>query len=172
MITIGPHRAAERDAIAGLIVAIQRDEFGFDISLEDQPDLSDIAGFYDVAGGTFLVARDGDRVVGTIALKDLGNGAGALRKMFVESPYRGGTSDVAGRLLAALVAHALAHGLDTIALGTTERFLAAHRFYEKHGFERIDADVLPAGFPRMTLDSRFYRRRLGRRPEREAAARR
>ena len=42
-------------------------------------------------------------------------------------------------------------------LGTTDAFLAAHRFYEKHGFSRIDRDALPAAFPVMAVDTRFYR---------------
>lgn len=42
-------------------------------------------------------------------------------------------------------------------LGTTERFLAAHRFYEKNGFVLVDRSALPASFPLMAVDSRFYR---------------
>jgi N-acetylglutamate synthase-like GNAT family acetyltransferase len=164
MIEIGPHRPGEAGAIAALILAIQRDEFGFEITLEDQPDLADIVGFYDTGGGTFLVARDGERVVGTVALRDIGGGAGALRKMFVASDQRGGgAASVAARLLEALVEHARGHGIAIILLGTTERFLSAHRFYEKHGFERVDPAGLPAAFPRMALDTRFYRRHLAAR---------
>jgi N-acetylglutamate synthase-like GNAT family acetyltransferase len=114
-----------------------------------------------VGGGTFLVARDGERVVGTIALRDIGDRTGALRKMFVAADRRGGGPDsLAARLLDVLVAHARDQGITTILLGTTERFLSAHRFYEKHGFARIDAADLPAAFPRMALDTRFYRRQV------------
>jgi N-acetylglutamate synthase-like GNAT family acetyltransferase len=94
-------------------------------------------------------------------LRDIGDRTGALRKMFVAADLRGGGPDsVAARLLDTLIAHARVHGIATILLGTTERFLSAHRFYEKHGFTRIDAVELPAAFPRMALDTRFYRRRL------------
>ena len=47
-----------------------------------------------------------------------------------------------------------------ILLGTTEQFQAAHRFYEKHGFTPVPQDDLPPHFPRMRLDTRFYRRHL------------
>ncbi|MNP85928.1 Acetyltransferase (GNAT) family protein [compost metagenome] len=47
-------------------------------------------------------------------------------------------------------------GVIRIYLGTTEKFLAAHRFYEKHGFERIEQQDLPASFPLMVVDTRFY----------------
>jgi RimJ/RimL family protein N-acetyltransferase len=59
-----------------------------------------------------------------------------------------------------LLATAAERGLQRIWLGTTEAFLAAHRFYEKHGFVRVDPDTLPAAFPRMAVDTRFYRLNL------------
>jgi RimJ/RimL family protein N-acetyltransferase len=51
-------------------------------------------------------------------------------------------------------------GLRELYLGTTEKFLAAHRFYEKNGFGRVGLESLPEAFPRMFLDTRFYRRTL------------
>jgi hypothetical protein len=50
--------------------------------------------------------------------------------------------------------------LSDIFLGTTAKFLAAHRFYEKNGFHEIGRDELPAAFPVMTVDTKFYRRSL------------
>jgi RimJ/RimL family protein N-acetyltransferase len=42
-------------------------------------------------------------------------------------------------------------------LGTTDAFKAAHRFYEKNGFTEIPEHELPAMFPRMKQDTKFYR---------------
>lgn len=141
--------------VAGLIVGIQREEFGIDITLEDQPDISDIPDFYQTLAGDFWVAEQDGGVVGSIGLKDIGDRMGALRKMFVaESARGGGTSS---RLLHALVDHARRRGLAVIYLGTTDRFLAAHRFYEKNGFVEVPAASLPDRFPRMAVDTRFYR---------------
>ena len=98
--------------------------------------------------------------IGSVALLDIGDGLGALRKMFVAADCRGAHAGVARRLLGALLDHARARGLSAIYLGTTDKFLAAHRFYEKHGFELVDAVKLPASFPRMAVDSRFYRLKL------------
>jgi GNAT superfamily N-acetyltransferase len=64
---------------------------------------------------------------------------------------------VAARLFMALVAHARSSGLATLRLGTRPEMRAAHRFYERHGFVPIDAAELPAAFPRMAVDSVFYR---------------
>ena len=80
--------------------------------------------------------------------------------MFVAPTHRGAAHGVALGLLEVLLAHAGARGLHTIWLGTTERFTAAHRFYEKHLFTRVEPHVLPADFPRMNVDTRFYRRTL------------
>ncbi len=151
--------------VRDLIVPIQQDEFGIDITYDDQPDLQDIPGFYQNGTGNFWVVLDDAHVVGTIALKDIGNAQGALRKMFVASSHRGADpktgGSVAAELLNTLLGHARMVGLREIFLGTTAQFKAAHRFYEKHGFGLIDAGNLPEAFPRMAVDTRFYVLRLG-----------
>ena len=125
--TIRRYRPGDEDAIIALIVAIQRKEFAIAITVQDQPDLADISGFYRTGAGDFWVAEHSGAIVGTIALKDIGAGDGALRKMFVAPAHRGPAR------------------------------VAAHRFYEKSGFERIAPDRLPPRFPRMAVDTRFYR---------------
>ncbi|SES08223.1 N-acetylglutamate synthase, GNAT family [Rhizobium sp. NFR03] len=157
-VTIRPARAGDEAGIVDLIVPIQSGEFGFSITAADQPDLADIDGFYRQGAGAFWVAEDDGRIVGTIALKDFGDGQGALRKMFVAVSHRGAIYGIAQRLLDTLFAHAKVNGLSVVLLGTTDRFLAAHRFYEKNAFSAINASDLPPAFPRMALDTRFYRR--------------
>jgi N-acetylglutamate synthase-like GNAT family acetyltransferase len=117
----------------------------------------DIPNFYQKGAGQFWVALDQDAVVGSIGLLDIGAGEAALRKMFVAATHRGRAHGVAAQLLGTLLDHARKNGLKTIYLGTTEKFLAAHRFYEKSGFELIEPNSLPAAFPRMAVDKRFYR---------------
>lgn len=145
----------EKDVMA-LIVPIQREEFGIEISAEDQPDLMQIQSFYQTGTGDFWLARRQGEVIGTIGLKDIGNGEVALRKMFVAAPWRGREFGVAKQMLELLIEVSKERGLKRIYLGTTERFLAAHRFYEKHGFELIGQQDLPASFPLMVVDTRFY----------------
>jgi N-acetylglutamate synthase-like GNAT family acetyltransferase len=146
---------ADRDEVLAFIVGIQRDELGVAITAEDQPDLVDVPGVYEA----FWVARAGGAVAGTIAAIRIAPDAVALRKMFVAREQRGGAG-LAGRLMDTLVAWAAADGVRTIYLGTTSVMHAAHRFYDKHGFALIDPEELPASFPRMAVDSRFYRRDL------------
>lgn len=146
--------------IGEMIVGIQAGEFGIPITIADQPDLGDIAGFYQVGRGSFWIALSGETVIGTISLRDIGEGHAALRKMFVAPDHRGSKHGVAAALMATLLAHARTTGISTIWLGTTDRYLAAHRFYEKNGFARVSPDQLPASFPRMAVDNVFYRRGL------------
>jgi hypothetical protein len=44
-----------------------------------------------------------------------------------------------------------------ICLGTTEKFKAAQKFYERNGFEEIEKESLPKEFPIMSVDIKFYR---------------
>ncbi|HEY6504734.1 MAG TPA: GNAT family N-acetyltransferase, partial [Chitinophagaceae bacterium] len=83
-----------KDRVADLILGIQNGEFGIPITLEQQPDLDEIPGFYQVNNGNFWIAKIGDKVIGTIALLDIGNNKGALRKMFVAKDYRGKESGI------------------------------------------------------------------------------
>lgn len=153
---VRPYRPGDAEAVIAVILPIQREEFGFSITAEDQPDLSDIPGWYQTGAGQFWLAEQDGRAVGTIALKDIGDGAVALRKMFVRPEGRG-PAGAARALLATALEHARTHGVGEVWLGATERFQAAHRFYEKNGFTQVAADDLPAAFPRMAVDTRFYR---------------
>jgi N-acetylglutamate synthase-like GNAT family acetyltransferase len=143
--------------IIGLISSIQRNEYGIDITPGQQPDLRSIPSFYQAGSGNFWVASADDRVVGTVALKDIGNGAAALRKMFVAPGWRGDERGVARALLGTALSWARSNGVSAIYLGTTAQFRAAHRFYEKNGFTEVPKEALPASFPVMAVDSRFYK---------------
>ncbi len=157
-ITVRPFEPRDADGVVAVILPIQREEFGFSITAEDQPDLSVIPDFYQTGEGGFWVAEKEGVIVGTIGLKDIGNGQATLRKMFVSAEARGREHGTAARLLERLFAHAADVGLSEIFLGTTEKFLAAHRFYEKHGFAQVEKAELPEAFLFMKVDTRFYRR--------------
>lgn len=158
MLNIRSSEPDDASAIAALILPIQQLEFGIPITLEAQPDLSDIRGFYQHGCGNFWVAEIDGNIVGTIALLDIGNGNGnaALRKMFVAAPYRGKEHGVARSLLQELLKWAAEKHVARVYLGTTAKFLAAHRFYEKSGFAEIAKTALPESFPVMSVDTKFY----------------
>ncbi|MGD9368185.1 MAG: GNAT family N-acetyltransferase [Desulfobacteraceae bacterium] len=156
MIEITPYSEHHLSGVVDVILPIQQSEFSIPITIAAQPDLIDIPGFYQKGSGNFWVALQSSEVVGTIALLDIGNGQGALRKMFVKEHFRGSMKGVARRLLRVLLDWCKRHDVREIYLGTTTKFLAAHRFYEKNGFSEIKQSELPASFPVMTVDTKFY----------------
>jgi len=146
-----------KDEVINLILDIQQNEFNIPILKEDQPDLCDVTNFYQNGVGNFWIALRNDQVIGTISLLDIDNNQVALRKMFVKARYRGSNYNTAKILLLKSFKWVKQNKITDIYLGTTEKFLAAHRFYEKHGFIQISKDDLPGSFPIMKVDTRFYK---------------
>ena len=155
-----PYEVRDQQKIIQLILSIQQQEFGVPITIADQPDLQNIHSNYLAAGGNFWVATHGDEIVGTIALLNIANGQGVIRKMFVHSDHRGAVLGVAQRLLDTLVEWCDTKQIDEFFLGTIDTMKAAHRFYEKNGFQAIEKENLPSTFPIMKVDNRFYQRVL------------
>lgn len=146
--------------LQALVLHIQQNEFNIPITLADQPDLIDPISFFRKDNGEFWVAVRKKVVLGSIGLLSIGNHDGVLRKMFVKNEARGIHPKVAKALLEILLDHAKKHGFKRILLGTTAKYKAAHAFYEKHGFERIMEQNLPEAFPRVSVDTIFYFKRL------------
>lgn len=151
---------AYADEVCRLILSIQREEFGLPVTLEGQADLLNIPDFYQKGNGNFWIAIVDGHVVGSIALLDIGNAQAALRKMFVAPEFRGQQFGVASTLLKTCMTWATTKQLREVFLGTTVQFQAAHRFYEKNGFEEIEPNALPSTFPIMVVDTKFYRQTM------------
>ena len=156
-LTIETYTDTYKKDVADLILHIQNVEFDIPITLELQPDLNEIPGFYQTNNGNFWIAKIDDKIAGTISLLDIGNRKGALRKMFVDKDYRGKEFGVGSKLLNILIDWARQKGFTEIFLGTTEKFIRAQRFYEKNGFKEIEKQELPKTFPIMEVDIKFYR---------------
>jgi GNAT superfamily N-acetyltransferase len=155
-IQIIPFQTAFEQDIIDLVLTIQQSEFLIEITIEDQPDLKQIAGFYQKGKGNFWVAKYNNELAGTIGLLDIGNGNGALRKMFVKKEFRGKEWGVGQQLLQTVFDWAAQLGFTKILLGTTDKFLAAQRFYEKNNFTTISINQLPPEFHVMKVDTKFY----------------
>jgi GNAT superfamily N-acetyltransferase len=155
-ITIAPLTNDYCQRIIDLILPIQQIEFNVPITLEGQRDLLDIETNYIRPGGGFWGAIHEGELIGTIALIDTGHSAGALRKMFVKKEFRGKELAVAQQLLAILIEYCNRKGITDLYLGTGDMLKAAHRFYERNGFQWIKVEDLPSYFPRMMADNVFY----------------
>lgn len=102
-------------------------EFQFQMTAEDmaRPDT------------TVWVVRRAGEALGCCALRRIGNGVGEVKRMYLRPAARG--LGLADRMLATIEARAVGDGLETLALETGILFHAAHRVYERAGFERTGA---------------------------------
>lgn len=162
--TIESYRDVFCDSVGRLIVDIQREEFGVNITYEEQPDLKNIPEFYQRGNSHFWVALDQGMVIGTIALLDAGNHICLLRKMFVHKDYRGADKGVGQALFDTLLRWCESHDIEQIYLGTIDKFKAAQRFYEKNGFHAVEENELPQIDSRikMKVDNTYYRKEIKR----------
>lgn len=161
-VCIAPYSTEHCDAVGQLITSIQQGEFGIAITYADQPDLKKIESVYQRDNGNFWVALDSDTVVGTIALIDVGDSVGVLRKMFVHQDYRGMPYKVGQALLDTLITWANEKKFKKIFLGTIDKLAAAQKFYVKNNFNVIADEQLPASVAtiRMKVDTKHYYRSL------------
>ncbi|HTD92548.1 MAG TPA: GNAT family N-acetyltransferase [Chitinophagaceae bacterium] len=143
--------------VIDLILSIQRDELGVKITEDDQPDLKDISANYQKDHGNFWLVEENEQLVGTIALIDIGNNEVGLRKMFVAASHRGKEKGVAQALMNEVLKWCREKKISAIYLGTIDIMKAAHRFYEKNGFERLEKGSLPPNFLPMKVDNVFYK---------------
>ena len=112
-------------------------EFDIPIFLKDQPDLLDIPYFYQNGLGNFWIALDGEQVVGTIALIDIGNNQGTVRKVFVDNEYRGNEKKTSKCLLDALMDWCKHKNIHEIFLGTRAVFLAPTAFMKNMDLKKF-----------------------------------
>ena len=156
-LTIQAFESIYTEAVVNLILGIQIGEFQVPITRQDQPDLERIPAVYQRGKGNFWVALYAGEVVGTIAVIDFGNDMLALRKMFVHRDFRGRETGTAQLLWATLMHWSLEREIKGIYLGTIEKLVAARRFYIRNGFAEIAPENLPENFPRMAVDTLFYK---------------
>ncbi|HEL1557320.1 TPA: GNAT family N-acetyltransferase [Streptococcus suis] len=155
MIKIIPFNPSYENEVIELILTIQQDEFGLPINLKDQPDLLDIDSHYPKS---FWLAFSDRKLVGCVGLVRLNHQNVALKKMFVHPKYR--QYGVGKQLVSQFFDYCRKHAVNEVYLGTTDTFQAAQFFYKKLGFCEITKDDLPADFPKLDVDNRFYRYQL------------
>jgi ribosomal protein S18 acetylase RimI-like enzyme len=161
VLTIDRAVPADFPRIAELTVGVYEGE-GL-VSPEYVPTLADVAGRADRAD--LLVARDGDgRIVGSVALVLAGDfgevtrspDEAAFRMLAVDAGARG--QGVGEALVRTCLDRARAAGRARMVLSTGELMTAAHRLYERLGFQRLpERDWAP----RPGIDLRVYVLDLG-----------
>ncbi len=141
-----------KDAVMELVFEIAENELGHH-SASGRPDLQKIKEVYQKDRGNFWVALKAGEIVGTIALKDMGEGRGDLWRFYVKGNLR--ERGIGHKLFFALMDFAENNGYKEIFLSTRKDQGAANKFYLRHGFEQIEA--LPEDFPHSLNDDTFYK---------------
>lgn len=149
MITVAPATTTQHiEEVRILMRAFidwQRDRYHQEIELVDsyfdpvafESELASLPGEYAPPTGRLLLASEGDRPVGCVALHDLGDGACEMKRMFVFSEYHGRG---VGQLLAkTVIEEAKQAGYKVMRLDTGARQAEAQGLYGKLRFKRIDA---------------------------------
>jgi GNAT superfamily N-acetyltransferase len=146
--SIVPFQAQHADGFRALVADTLR-EFGFEPDPELDTDLDDPATAYTA----LWIALDGDDVVGSVALRDLGGGAAELKRMYLRPGARG--QGLGKELLAVSLAWAREWGFESVRLDTSERMVAAQHLYEAHGFVRVSGSAPRQGQCRLLYELRL-----------------
>ncbi len=110
---------------------------GFDLSFQDfSKEMQGLPGEYATPGGSLLIAREGDLVLGCVALRPMGQGVCEMKRLFVRPGFRGGA---VGRGLAqAVIAEATQKGYKRMRLDTVPAMVEAIALYRSLGFKPIE----------------------------------
>src|ERR671924_272748 len=146
--SIVPFHAGHADGFRSLVADTLR-EFGFEPDPDFDQDLDDPAATY----AALWVALEGQHVVGSVALRNLGDGAVELKRMYLRPDQRG--HGLGKELLAVALDWARANEANVVRLDTSERMVAAQRLYEAHGFRRIPGDAPRQGQCRLLYELRL-----------------
>lgn len=88
--------------------------------------------------GVFVVAREGDRVVGGVGLRQVATGVAEVKRLWTDPAWRG--QGVARALMVHLEGSAAALGYDALWLATGPKQPEAVAFYETTGWRRLTTD--------------------------------
>jgi GNAT superfamily N-acetyltransferase len=140
-----PFRPNHADGFRALVADTLR-EFGFEPDPEFDSDLTDPEASYTA----LWVALSGEDVVGSVALRDLGDGTLELKRMYLRPDQRG--HGLGKRLLELALEWSRAHDARRVRLDTSERMVAAQRLYEAYGFRRVPGDAPRQGQCRLLYE--------------------
>ena len=147
-VEIVPFEPEHAAGFAALVLDTLR-EFGFEPDAELDRDLDDPAGTY----AALWIALAGGVVAGSVALRDLGDDAYELKRMYLRSACRG--SGVGKRLLATALDWARVNHARVVSLDTTERMVAARHLYESAGFVGVPGEAPRQGQQRLLYELRL-----------------
>jgi GNAT superfamily N-acetyltransferase len=116
------------------------DGLGVDLCFQDfDTELATLPGKYAAPGGRVLLAWDGERLTGCVALRPLDAGICEMKRLYVREAGRG--QQLGKRLAQAIIEMARESGYERMRLDTLPVMKTAQRFYASLGFGPIGAYV-------------------------------
>lgn len=101
-----------------------------------EPELAGLPGAYVPPRGRLLIARDGDRPAGCVALRPLPDGSGELKRLYVRPAARG--TGLGRRLARRIVEEAAAIGYTRLYLDTLPSMTEVGGLYRSLGFVPVE----------------------------------
>jgi putative acetyltransferase len=133
-IKIREARDADAEGLIELIGGCYADYEGCVLDVDGEvPELKAIASAAAEAGGRFWVAEMRGRIVGSVGLQPAGTTV-ELKKLYVSRDAR--NVGLGARLCSLVEIEARDRGAVAVELWSDTRFAAAHRLYERRGYER------------------------------------
>jgi predicted metal-binding protein/GNAT superfamily N-acetyltransferase len=156
MLNIYLYEDIDKEDVINLVLHCQNDGSRPLVGIENQLDLLDIKKNYFSSGGCFWVAKDNEKLVGSIGLMNHGDGIGILKKFFVYEEYRGKSTHLGQKLYNELLTFARRNNFKTLLLDTPKNTGRAHKFYDKAGWKKVSRENLPFEFDYTYQDSDFF----------------
>lgn len=156
MISISQFEEKYTQDVIDLVLHFQNDGTRPAVSVDDQPDLLNIVGEYIERGGNFWIARDGERLIGSIGIMPYSPEIAVMKKFFVQEDYQGAPYHIGRSLYQELLAFAKQRAYRFLLLDTPRNTERAHRFYEKAGFQKVNEEELPIRFSHPYQDCDFF----------------
>lgn len=128
-------------------IALEFEKHIYSKETEDTPLVPDV----------YWVALYNSNVIGTVGLA-LQNNYAILKRLFLKKEFRGQKFSLSNKLLLIALTYCVKNNIPVIYLGTMNQFIAAQRFYIKHGFHQILKKELPHDFMLNPSDDVFFKK--------------
>lgn len=129
---IRPYNTKDSVGVKALITSILDNEFGREKDLYPTSDLDNISISYGGHRDIFYVLVDNDKIIGTIAIKEDDRNTALLRRVFVDTVYRG--RGLGLQLLKKAIDFCIEKKYSQIVFRSTDRMVSAIGLCKKSGF--------------------------------------
>lgn len=134
--TIAPATSPDDIAAAKALCLEYAESLGFSLCFQGfDKEMEDFPGKYGPPLGSLLLAKEGTQAVGVVGLRDLGQGVGEMKRLYVKPEARG--HDLGKRLAERICAEAFHLGYGAVRLDTLPSMQAAIALYRSMGFVDI-----------------------------------